>query len=70
MIELILAASMAASTLTPIPATPGGLREAGFGVAAELFVKGEGKEQITVICDATGCYLSAPLDNSKKGVTF
>ncbi len=59
MINLILAASLAGSTLTPIPATPGGLREAGFGVAAEVFVKGEGKEQITVIRDITGCYLSA-----------
>ncbi len=65
MINLILAASMAASNLTPIPATPEGLREAGFGLAAEIFVKPTQDGHITVICKQDGCHLVSP-----KSVSF
>ncbi|MCP5017618.1 MAG: hypothetical protein GY938_20455 [Ketobacter sp.] len=65
MINLILAASLAGSNLIPIPATPGRLRDAGFGVAAEIFIKPTESGHITVICKQDGCYLVPP-----KGVTF
>ncbi len=65
MIDIILAASLAGSNLTPIPATPEGLREAGFGLAAEIFVKPTQDGHITIICKQGGCHLVSP-----EGVSF
>ncbi len=57
MLEYIAAALLAGFTLGDIPTTPDRLVDAGFGLAAEVFIKEADTGLIITVCDVEGCKL-------------